>query len=360
MSSFEEHLEDKQSAATEMVPGSGESLEPTAPGLPIYDESPRGSHAVRRPRHGRPSIFWPLLLVGGGVMLLLSNLGYLPLQSWAIIVRLWPLLLVALGIDLLIGRRSAVGAVVSTLLILILIGGMALVGLFAEKIPVLESWVQPAGWHTEHVEYPLAGLESASVFIDWTSVPGSLSALSDSANLIEGDIDYRDELAWNVAVRGGHAEVVLDSHSSWVWFGPVFSGDRPDARWDVKLSPEIPLDLSLDAGSGPGEYDLSGLQISKLLLDDGSGPTTIVLPPDSTFHATIDGGSGPLSITFPESVGARLVIDSGSGPFSPDERFRLVEGDRRGDGTWETDNYGTAHHTIILEIAQGSGPITIQ
>lgn len=360
MSSFEEHLEDKQSATTEMVPGSGESPEPTAPGLPIYDESLRGSHAVRRPRHSRSSIFWPLLLVGGGVMLLLSNLGYLPWQSWAIIVRLWPLLLVALGIDLLIGRRSAVGAVVSTLLILSLIGGMALVGLFGDKIPVLESWIQPAGWHTEHVEHPLDGVESASVYIDWTSVPGSLDALSDSANLIEGDIDYRDELVWDVTVRGGHAEVVLDTNSSGVWFSPIFSGDVPGHIWAVKLSPEIPLDLSLDAGSGPGEYDLSGLQISKLLLDVGSGPTTIVLPSDSTFDATIDGGSGPLNITFPESVGARLVIDSGSGPFSPDERFRLVEGDRRGDGTWETDNYGTAPHTVFLEIDQGSGPITIQ
>ena len=360
MSSFEEGIEDKQSATTEMAPESGESPEPTAPGLPIYDKSPRGSHAVRRPRHSRPSIFWPLLLVGGGVMLLLSNLGYLPWQSWAIIGRLWPLLLVALGIDLLIGPRSAVGAVVSTLLILILIGGMALVGLSAEKIPVLESWIQPAGWHTEHVEHPLDGVGSASVHINWASVPGSLGALRDSANLIEGDIDLRDELAWNVAVRDGHAVVVLDSHSSGVWFSPVFSVDRTDARWDVRLSPEIPLDLSLDGGSGPGEYDLSGLQIGKLMLDDGSGPTTIVLPSNSTFRATIDGGSGPLNITLPESVGVRLVIDSGSGPFSPGERFRLVDGDRQGDGTWETDNYGIASHTISLKIDQGSGPITIQ
>jgi len=360
MSSFEEHLEDKQSAPTEMVPGSEESPEPSAPGLPIYDESPRGSHAVRRPRHGRPSIFWPLLLVGGGVMLLLSNLGYLPWQSWPIIVRLWPLLLVALGIDLLIGRRSAVGAVISTLLILSLIGGMALVGLFAQNIPVLEGLVRPVGWSTQHIEHPLAGVESASVHIDWTSVPGSLSALHDSANLIEGDIDYRGELIFDADVRREHAEVALDSHSSGAWLSPIFSGDVPGHTWDVKLSPEIPLDLSLDAGSGPGEYDLSGLQIGELFLNVGSGPTTIVLPSDSTFDATIDGGSGPLSITFPESVGARLIIDSGSGPFSPDERFRLVEGDERGDGTWETDNYGTAHHTISVEIDQGSGPITVQ
>jgi hypothetical protein len=59
-------------------------------------------------------------------------------------------------------------------------------------------------------------------------------------------------------------------------------------------------------------------------------------------------------------VGAQVVLDSGSGPFSPDERFQLVKGKLRGDGTWETKNYRTAEHTISFEIDQGSGPITIR
>ncbi len=360
MSGFEEHLEEERNATTGVVPGSEEAPKATSSAPPSYDERAGESHHVRRPRRSRPSVFWPLLLIAGGIMLLLSNLGYLPWQSWGVLWRLWPLLLVALGIDLLIGRRSAVGAIVSTVLILVLIGGIVLVGLFAQNIPMLEGLVQPVGWSTEHIEYPLAGVESASIHIDWTSVPGSLGALRDSASLIEGDIDYRGELSFDAVVRREHAEVILDSHASGIWFGAVFSDHRPAARWDVKLSPEVPLDLSLDAGSGVGEFDLSGLQISELSLDAGSGPITVALPSDSTFDATIDGGSGPLSITLPQSVGARLVIDSGSGPFSPYERFRLVEGDRRGDGTWETDNYHTADHTISLEIDQGSGPITIR
>jgi len=33
---------------------------------------------TRRPRRRPPSLFWPLVLIGTGVILLLSNLGYLP------------------------------------------------------------------------------------------------------------------------------------------------------------------------------------------------------------------------------------------------------------------------------------------
>ena len=213
---------------------------------------------------------------------------------------------------------------------------------------------------TEHVEYPLEGVDHASVTIGWTSAPGYLSALRDSPNLIEGDVAYRGQLIFDVDVRRSQAYVELDSHFSGPWFGPFDFGDRAKERWDVRLSPNVPLDLTLDAGSGPCDFDLTGLQVSDLFLDTGSGPIDLALPSGSAFEARIDGGSGPITIILPESVGARVVLDSGSGPFRPDERFRLVEGERRDDGVWETDNFRTAEHTILLEIDQGSGPISIR
>ncbi len=96
------------------------------------------------------------------------------------------------------------------------------------------------------------------------------------------------------------------------------------------------------------------------MLDAGSGPVDLVLPSGSSFEILIDGGSGPLTIVLPESVGARVVLDSGSGPFRPDARFQLVQGKRSGDGTWETDNYDAAEHTVLLKIDQGSGPLSIR
>jgi hypothetical protein len=315
---------------------------------------------THRPRRRPPSFFWPLVLIGAGVILLLSNLGYLPWQSWNVLWRLWPLLLVALGIDVLIGRRSMVGVIVSTLLILLLIGGAVAVVLFAQNIPALVEMTGPAELRTEHIEYPLKGVERASVTIDWTSTPGYLSALQDSPNLIEGDVAYRGQLIFNVDLRRSQADVKLDSRYSGPWFGPFDFYNQEEDRWDVKLSPRLPLDLTLDAGSGPCDFDLTDLQVSDLFLDSGSGPIDLALPSGSTFEARIDGGSGPITMILPQSVGARVVLDSGSGPFHPDERFRLVEGERGDDGVWETDNFRTAEHTILMEIDQGSGPMNIR
>jgi hypothetical protein len=315
---------------------------------------------AHRPPRRPPSLFWPLVLVGAGLILLLSNLGYLPWQSWNVLWRLWPLLLVALGVDLLIGRRSMIGAIVSGLLILLLIGSVVAIVFFAQNIPALVEMTGPVEWRTEHIEHPLQDVERASVFIDWTSTPGYLSALRDSPNLIEGDVAYRGQLIFDVDMRGGRADVELDSHFSAPWFGPFDLGDRERQRWDVRLSPKVPLDLTLDAGSGPCDFDLTGLLVSDLFLDSGSGPIDLALPSGTTFDTRIDGGSGPITIILPESVGARVVLDSGSGPFRPDQRFRLVKGERGDDGLWETDNFRTAEHTILMDIDQGSGPISIR
>ena len=324
---------------------------------PFEDESRTATY--RRRRHP-PSFFWPLVLIGAGVVLLLSNLGYLQWQSWNTLWRLWPLLLIALGIDVLIGRRSTVGAIISGLLILLLIGSAVAVVLFAPHIPGLANLTQPVESRIEHVEHPLAGVERAAVTIDWTSAPGYLSALRDSPNLIEGDVAYRGELIFDVAVRGDWADVELDSHFSGPWFGPFDLGDREEERWDVGLSPNVLLDLTLDAGSGDYDFDLSGLQLDELTLDAGSGPIELALPSRSTFEVHVDGGSGPLAITLPESVGGRVVLDSGSGAFDPGARFHLVEGERNDDGVWETEDFHTAEHTVVLRIDQGSGPLSIR
>jgi hypothetical protein len=316
---------------------------------------------ARKPQRYPLSLFWPITFIGAGVALLLSNLGYLPWASWNILWRLWPLLLIALGIDLLIGRRSVVGAIISAVLILALVGGAIVLALYAPSIPQLAKLAQSPEWRTTHVEQSLEGVEHASVTIDTGSVPCLLSKLSDSLNLIEGDITYRGTLVFDALVRGGRADVKLDSYFTGPWWdwSPGF-GPAPDAAWDVRLSTQVPLDLNLDTGSGRCDLDLSSLQVNSLIVDSGSGAVDLILPSDRSFEARIDAGSGRLAITLPTGVGARVTLDSGSGAFRPDDRFEIVSGEHGDDSVWETKNLSAAETTIELEIDQGSGALVIE
>jgi hypothetical protein len=316
---------------------------------------------TRKPLRRPASIFWPIVIIGAGVALLLSNLGYLPWSSWNILWRLWPLLLIALGIDLLIGRRSIIGAIVSAVLIVALVGGALALAFFAPSIPQLGKLAQSPEWHTTHVEQSLEGVECASVTIDTGSIPCTVDKLSDSPNLIEGDITYRGTLVFEAPVRSGRAEVKLDSYFTGPWWGwPPDFGTAQDTAWDIKLSPKVPLNLNLDTGSGHCALDLSGLQVNSLLVDSGSGAVDLTLPSDSSFETHIDTGSGRFTITLPKNVGARVVLDSGSGAFRPDERFEMVSGEHGDDSVWKTENYDTAEVVIELEIDQGSGALVIE
>jgi hypothetical protein len=314
---------------------------------------------ITTPRRRSRSFFWPIMLISLGVLLLLSNLGIVAWSTWNLLWRFWPLVLVAIGIDVLFGQRSAFGAIISAFLVLILIAVVAGAVFFADQLPVLSRYTQDSPWQTSHIEHELDDFESANVFIDWTSQPGSLFALDDSRTLIEGDITYQGELFFDVDSRGEVADVNLDTRLINSWGITPFQGGQRDA-WEIGLTPEIPLDLSLDTGSGSCNFDLSGLILEELFIDSGSGSVQLSLPEDQSFSFELDSGSGSVTVDIPESTGFRVELDSGSGSFSPGRDFNLVSGERRGDGIWESDNYDSAEYTIEITIDQGSGSITFK
>jgi hypothetical protein len=85
----------------------------------------------------------------------------------------------------------------------------------------------------------------------------------------------------------------------------------------------------------------------------------LLVPETGSSEVYIDGGSGSMDITIPGGAGARIDLDSGSGSFIPDGRFRLIAGERGGDGVWETENFDTAEQRLRFAIDQGSGSLRI-
>jgi len=321
---------------------------------PGQRSEPRQSRRV----YHRRSLFWPVVLIGVGVLLLLADLGLVSTAGWALLWRFWPIALIALGLDVLIGHRSLGGAIVGGILVLLLVGLAIGFAVFVERIPILVDLAKPATLQQETVRYPVEGLESAEVTIDWTSAPGQLRSLSDSAHLIEAELAYRGELVFDVSTDNGHADVVLDSYLQGGRY-PLFGSDDRDAEWDVRLSPRVTLDLNLDASSGSCTVDLSDLQVRSLRLDGSSGSIELILPAGQSSTVEIDGGPGSIDLILDGDTGVRLALERGSGSFEPGKLI-LVSGEEDDEGVWKTPNYATADHTIELTIDQGSGSLQIR
>jgi hypothetical protein len=310
------------------------------------------------PRYRRHSLFWPIALIGFGVLLLLSNLGYFPATGWAVLWRFWPIALIALGLDVMIGRRTTGGAIASAFLLLILVGLAIGAALFAEQIPVLVELAKPAVLQYDHIEHPMNDVERAKVTIDWTSAPGQLEALQDSNNLIEGDIAYRGDLIFNVTQTNEHATVLLNTYLQGVAYG-VYDFNDAKASWAVGINPKVTYELYLDVGSGSCDFNLSDLDLEYLGIDGGSGSITLSLP-RSNFSGHIDGGSGSMTVIVPENVGLRLEIDRGSGSVNLDDSYVVISGDMNDKAVWQTIGYSSAEYQIVLQIDQGSGSLHVR
>lgn len=346
------------------------------------------------------SIFWPVLLIGVGVIWLLGSLNLLPVPSLRLLLRLWPLALVVIGLDILIGRRSPlIGSIIG-------IGSIALIIALLFLAPQLG--FEPGGeLKTLHFSEPLDSATSADISLDLERYSTTIDSLSSSEMLIEAELDTVTDVSF--AARGNQAKIIhLEPKDDFSFFDIDWDYlDVRDARWEIGLSPEVPLDLYVDVGSGSVALYLMDLELTSFEIDGGSGSSTLALPASpseysavinggsgsfdieiadsakinfaidvgsgsfniligdtANIEAQIDGGSGSLTINVPNNIGVRIVIrDSGSGSVHIPGNYTVVDDlgeDDRDIGIWESAGYDDAAHRVEITFDPGSGSFTLR
>jgi hypothetical protein len=305
------------------------------------------------PRRG-PDLFWPIILIGAGVILLLANLGVITGNPWPIIANLWPVILIVIGLDILFGRRSLLGGLIGAALGLVLIAGLIFLLIAQPNLPGLNFGMGNASLQTRHIEAPLGAIQTANVSLDFGSGDYWLYALGDSDQLIDGEVSYYGDLTFDVNSSNDRATVRIDSRS-----GMFFGFMLPDEKWDIGLNTKPVYDLDLNYGSGGGRADLSQLTLSGGQLDGGSGHVEVRLPATGKFTLNADGGSGGLTFHVPGKMALRVEYEHGSGGLNSGARLNLVSGERNRDAVYETENFGSASNAITLIVNGGSGSINI-
>ncbi|MBN2502507.1 MAG: DUF4097 family beta strand repeat protein [Anaerolineales bacterium] len=342
-------------------------------------------------RGGR-SIFWPMIMIGLGVIWLLANFEIIPPVNWWTLLNLWPLALVALGLQIMFGSgRPWLGNLLSFFLVLGVIGVLILA-------PSL-GWTPGGQLITEQFSEPLDGAEGAIVRLDMDYGDTSLGALSDSNDLIDVKITHGGTVSFS-AVGGDRRTVSLDldaRNGQFLFINPAAIGETVS---EIGLSPDVPIDLEIDHGSGQGEYALEELQLTDLEIDMSSGDVAADLPAGdyavsvdvssgavdfagaagSDLDVTMDVSSGRLDFSFaeqtnakvevdlssgsvnielPEGVGVRIAGSASSGSIRVPKGYVRVSGEDD-DGVWESPDYGTADYTIEITFDVSSGSFNVR
>ena len=294
------------------------------------------------------SIFWPLLLITLGVLFLLSNFGIIPWSWWLEAWRLWPLILILIGIDILIGRFSGWVAAVLTVIALLLFvaAGFYFAGVLVDQRGSVFTQREP-----ESVIQALEGVRAADVRLEFGSGRLNVKPLpSGSDSLMEGDftgLGTGDRLDKTFVKNGDKGRLTLKSRNRGI-------GEQ-GVDWDVRLSGDIPLELSIKGGAAESDIDLSKLKVQRLQVDIGASTVKVAFPEEAGLTtATIQSGVSRIMLEIPPGVGAKIQTDGGLSAFDVASRFRKTE------DTYISDNFNTATNRLELTIKTGLSSVTIK
>jgi hypothetical protein len=325
-------------------------------------------------------------MIAIGIYFLLYNLGVVSGLNWVGALQLWPLLLIFIGVNVIVRQApGGIGTLLSGLVSLTAVAAFGYVLLFPDDNTILNKFATNTHMEVmrEAIEFaPEETVREAKVLLDLDAVDGEVFALANGRNLIQGNVAYVGNLIFDHTVSGDQAEITLDARNDrfpFFWLGNGSFGFTDEDNWQVGLSPEAELDLTVDAGSGDLMLDLAGLTLSDLDIDTGSGRTEMFLPGgefdvvfdagsgstemtlagDGRYTIHYEAGSGNLTIYLPPTMAAHIDFEAGSGRLHVDDRFEQVSGDES-NGVWQTAGWGTADTLADFTIDMGSGSVTIE
>lgn len=293
----------------------------------------------------REGLVGAVFLIGLGTVFLFSNLGYLGVNAWEVVIRFWPLLLVAIGLDIVFGRRSTAWSLVAVaVFVVILIGALFMFGVGVTAGQALTG---------EEISQELNGASQARIELEPAAGAVRVGAAAEPDRLVTGVVRLRgrERVTRQFSVANGKADFAL--RGTGVFFGP--SPLRGDSwSWDLSINPEVPLELKFGLGAGLAQIDLRGTNLQQLDANLGVGNITVTLPETGDIQAKVAGAIGQITILIPSNMAAR--VDSSTAIANLD-----IPGEfERSDNVYTTRDYATAENRVDLEVSQAIGNIRIR
>jgi hypothetical protein len=204
---------------------------------------------------------------------------------------------------------------------------------------------------TESQSVELGGAKSVRVEINLGA--GNLELAGGAKKLLEAGFTY------NVAKLAPEVEY---KNGTLVIRQPNING-LPDLRgitdyrneWGLRLNNQLPMDLSVEMGSGTSDLQLAGLSLTGLDVSLGAGENTVDLSGDwvHDLDVTIDAGAANVKVLLPKDVGARVKVEAG--PHTVEATGLAQDGD-----VYTNAAYGVSAVTLQVDLEVGIGQINLE
>ena len=183
---------------------------------------------------------------------------------------------------------------------------------------------------------------------------GELTVSKGAEDWVEGSIQYNKkklepEVIYNRKGNKGNLTIEQDNLNN-VNFSDIKN------EWNLKLSDDVPINLSVHSGASSTELDLQGLMLEKLDIDAGIGELHVDLGGDweNSFETNISTGVGSATVILPSEVGVKIKSEKGIGTSN------VVGFISQGEGVYVNEAYEDADVILTVNTEMGIGDITFK
>jgi len=274
-------------------------------------------HNEKKRGFGFGRFLFGALVICFGLALLAQNFGLIAFDWSVNFWKFWPLLVIVFGLSLLSGRGwiSVLIGILATVFVL-----AALFLIFSKNI----SWREQT---SDFRETPFGFLKDEGVSrlnLEIEAKAGKISLEEGTpGELVSGTLFSNFAyLESGSETKGGVQNVFLRQQPR---NGNFFWGGMN--KMDLRVDPELPLDLSINTGASEVNLDLSELLAEETEVKAGASGLNLTLGDKiKTARFKISAGASSVKIRLPENLGAEIHLNSGLSATSlPD--FQKIDAD---------------------------------
>jgi hypothetical protein len=284
-----------------------------------------------------------VLIAGVGGLLLAGNLGYASISAWDMLSKGWPLILIGIGVDIILGRHTIARAIIGIFMALVLIGGMFW----------LADLSFPGSVHSMDFSQPYKNETNLQLTIDRTAGRVELGADKASSDLLlDGEFNLLKNEKLEPSVEQNSDGTVIDLDTG----GNAFPGVmRPSqsASWKIKVNPEPELALRSKVAMGENRLDLRGLTVGDVRCETAMGRTEIYTADTkgATYH--VSGAMGEIVIRVPKGAAVSVSVNNAIGAVS------VPDGYDRENGVYNSPAFSDNESAIRISIDLPIGALRV-
>lgn len=299
-------------------------------------------------------VFWGLLFIGLGVLVLLNNFTNL-FMDWTTIWKLWPLTIVLIGLAILVkhqyGKGVIAGLAALVLAFTIFASFKSATSFFNDDIRIdLGDGMRHEIVTSEFTEQYDSTLQFAT--LNFEAGAGSFNISETTSNLIDAVTEgYKNNYTLTRFDSDSSTTINFDMGDKAIFrFGKNYKNSI-----DLNLNPNPVWDMNFDVGAASMDFDLTEFKTRNIDVDMGAASIKIKLGElYSESNLTVDAGASDINIFIPKESGCKIVLDGAlsSKHFS---EFDKIDSDN-----YQTENFDEAPNKVYINIECGVSSISVE